>query len=198
MSKEVLFKIQNKFLYLDFMLEEYDFMPLFYVCKDEEDVRYIVLCTDFEHESYLVSKISLVDLNNMLSGKNDMRSVFLKQANFWKVICKGNKYLDDTVEEHKLEDIPVEYLPANGEYYVLYDEEHKEYAKKIAYELQSKIDRIKVHSVKDIEDDLVKFEYDHIEAEYYDMVKEIILKIDMNNQMSETYTSSKNIGLLAA
>lgn len=197
MNKEVFFQIQNKLLYLDFMLEEYDFMPLFYVCKDEDDVRYIVLCTDFEHESYLISRITLVDLYNMLSGKIDMRSVFLKQAVFWKVNCKGNQYLDDIVEEYKTEDIPVEYLPVDGENYVLYDEEHKEYAKRIACELQCKIGEIKVHSVKEL-DDKVKFVYDHIEAEYYDMVKEIILKIDVNNQISEINTSNKNIGLLAA
>ncbi len=197
MSKEVFFQIQNKLLYLDFMLEEYDFMPVFYVCKDDDGARYIVLCTDFDNEAYLVSRVTLVDLSNMLSGKLDMRSIFLKQAVFWKVTCRGEKYIDDVVEEHKTEDIPVEYLPADGEYYVLYDEEHKEYAKKIECELRCKIDGIEVHSVKEL-DDGVKFVYDHIEAEYYDMVKEIILEIDVNKQISETYTSNKNIGLLAS
>lgn len=197
MSKEVYFQIQNKLLYLDFMLEEYDYLPLFYVCKDDDDARYLVLCTDFEQESYLVSRITLVDLSNMLSGKIDMRSAFLRQPSFWKVTCQGKKYVDDIVTEESIEDIPIAYLPAEGEFYVLYDANHKDYAKQIACELQSKIDGIKVHNVS-ILDDSVKFVYDHIEAEYYVMVKEIMLQIDVNNQLSETYISNKNIGLLAA
>ncbi len=197
MSKKVFFQIQNKLLYLDFMLEEYDFLPLFYICKDDDDARYLVLCTDFEQESYLVSRIPLVDLSNMLSGKIDMRSAFLRQASFWKVTCQGKKFVDDIVTEERIEYIPVEYLPAEGEFYVLYDVKHKDYAKQIARELQSKIDGIKVHNVSKL-DDSVKFVYDHIEVEYYDMVKEIMLKIDINNQLSETYISNKNIGLLAA
>ena len=132
----VLFKLNDHLLYLDFMLEEYDYIPMLYVCKDNDEERYLVLCSDFEEESYLITKITMVDLNEMLLGKTDMRSVFLNQAIFWKVQCNGGDYLSDVVMEEDISKFPKEFLPKEGEKYVLYDEEHKDYQKRISKEMK--------------------------------------------------------------
>lgn len=144
----VYFEIDNHALYLDYMLEEYDYVPILYVCKDEEQERDLVLATDFEKESYLISKITLVDLNNMLLGKLDMRSAFLNQPKFWSVQCNSAEYQKDIVNEYETSSYPVEYLPAKDEFYVLYDEEHKEYQRRIAKKLKDTIDKIAVKKVE--------------------------------------------------
>ena len=74
---DIYFKINEKNLFLDYMLEELNNMPFFYVCKDSNNEKYLVLCTDFEDEKYIIVRISLHDLKGMLYGSMDIRSVFL-------------------------------------------------------------------------------------------------------------------------
>ncbi len=133
---KVYFKIEGKKLYLDYMLEIYDNIPMFYVCKINDNERYLVLCSDFDNESYLIIKVSLEDLSNMLNGKTDIRSTFLDQKEFWNVKCNQSGYSHDKITKNNIDCFPSEYLPKKGEYYVLYDKEHSNYATKINNELE--------------------------------------------------------------
>lgn len=189
---KVYFKIDNHALYLDYMLEEYDYVPILYVCKDEEQERYLVLATDFEKESYLISKITLVDLNNMLLGKLDMRSAFLNQPKFWSVQCNGTEYQNDIVNEYETSSYPVEYLPAKDEFYVLYDEEHKEYQRRIAKELKDTIDKIAVKKVELQFGENMNFE--SATTEFFDWSQEM----DIENNESQLTFVNDEIGLYAA
>lgn len=189
---KVYFKIDNHALYLDYMLEEYDYVPILYVCKDEEQERYLVLATDFEKESYLISKITLVDLNNMLLGKQDMRSAFLNQPKFWSVQCNGTEYQNDIVNEYETSSYPVEYLPAKDEFYVLYDEEHKEYQRRIAKELKDTIDKIAVKKVELQFGENINFE--SATTEFFDWSQEV----DIENNESQLTFVNDEIGLYAA
>lgn len=189
---KVYFEIDNHDLYLDYMLEEYDYVPILYVCKDEEQERYLVLATDFEKESYLISKITLVDLNNMLLGKLDMRSAFLNQPKFWSVQCNGTEYQNDIVNEYETSSYPVEYLPAKDEFYVLYDEEHKEYQRRIAKELKDTIDKIAVKKVELQFGENMNFE--SATTEFFDWSQEV----DIENNESQLTFVNDEIGLYAA
>lgn len=189
---KVYFEIDNHALYLDYMLEEYDYVPILYVCKDEEQERYLVRATDFEKESYLISKITLVDLNNMLLGKLDMRSAFLNQPKFWSVRCNGTEYQKDIVNEYETSSYPVEYLPAKDEFYVLYDEEHKEYQRRIAKELKDTIDKIAVKKVELQFGENMNFE--SATTEFFDWSQEV----DIENNESQLTFVNDEIGLYAA
>ena len=77
---DVYFVINGTKLYLDFMLEDINDMPFFYVCKDSTNAKYLVLCTDFDNEEYIIVRITLHDLKDMLYGKMDIRNAFLEKT----------------------------------------------------------------------------------------------------------------------
>lgn len=135
---EPLFKLDNHLLYFDYILEYFDlFYPMFYVCRDDNDERFLVLRMDLcENESYLITEISLNDLNNMLLGNITIRSAFLDRLSFYEVHCLTENYSDDVVTKREISEFPTEYLPDKDYKYVLYDDEHREYQKRIAKELE--------------------------------------------------------------
>lgn len=132
MSKP-LFKLDNHLLYFDYILEYYDiFFPMFYVCKDDNGKRFLVLRMDLcENESYLITEISLNDLNDMLLGNISIRSAFLDRSSFYEVQCQTENYQDDIVTKREISEFPTEYLPNKDYKYVLYDDEHREYQKRV-------------------------------------------------------------------
>ena len=140
---EIYFRVNDKNLYLDFMLEELNGMPFFYVCKDDKNEKYLVLCSDFENEEYFIVKISLHDLRDMLYGTIDIRSAFSDKP-CWKINCLGNTYLDDLISEY--EGIPVEFLPDQDEKYLLLDKDHLEYAQRIMNEYETMLKSINMIS----------------------------------------------------
>lgn len=137
MSKP-LFKLDNHSLYFDYILEYFDlFHPMFYVCRDDNNERFLVLRMDLcEKESYLITGIKLADLNDMMLGNIDVRSAFLDRTTFYEVYCPTENYSEDIVTKRDISEFPTEYLPGKGYKYVLYDEEHKEYQRRIAKELE--------------------------------------------------------------
>ena len=140
---DVYFVINDTELYLDFMLEDINDMPFFYVCKDNTNAKYLVLCTDFDNEEYFIVRITLHDLKDMLRGKMDIRNAFLEKT-CWNVRCMGNTYEDDVVTE--IMDVPGEYLPEKGAKYVLLDKEHVEYAERIEDEYETMLQNINMVS----------------------------------------------------
>lgn len=140
---DVYFVINGTKLYLDFMLEDINDMPFFYVCKDSTNAKYLVLCTDFDNEEYIIVRITLHDLKDMLYGKMDIRNAFLEKT-CWNVKCMGHTYEDDVVT--KFVDVPIEYLPEKGARYALLDEEHVEYAEKIEDEYETMLQNINMES----------------------------------------------------
>ena len=134
--KDPYFKINKKTLYFDCTLEEYDFIPLLYVCKDTDLNRYLVFTTDVYKESYLIAPVSLIDLNEMLLGRIDIRSMFLVQPKLWIVEEIGINYENDIIKECRTAFCPDNLFPKEGRYYKMCDNAHKKYQKKIEAEIR--------------------------------------------------------------
>lgn len=97
MSKhEPLFKIESKYLY-----REQNFItvqvPVFFVCKDDGEQRYLVLLSDFDEDTYVVCPVSNEDLYNMLTGKIVMRQPFINSDKIY-FIQAGTVLSEDEVK----------------------------------------------------------------------------------------------------
>ena len=52
MNKELCFILENKNVYLDHILVDYEYVPIFLLCKDDECQYYLALCTNIENGEY--------------------------------------------------------------------------------------------------------------------------------------------------
>lgn len=109
MNKELCFNIENQYLYLEQVLVEYIGIPIFFLCKDKKQY-YIALCTNIDKLSYIVTKLSLSDVYNLLHGKIPMRDVFLKQQEYWEIMS-GSEAGMDMVTKKKIETLEQSLLP---------------------------------------------------------------------------------------
>jgi len=149
MNKEIYFKIDGHELFLDFMLEEYEFDPVFYICRDGQNRKYAVWCIDFDKEAYAIVRVPLILLNDMLHGLISIRDFFLSRNAFWKVRCMDDSCEDDRVEKFGMEDFPAETLPDEGFVYKSFDAPHRDYVERIEKELQGQYNNIPVSPVAD-------------------------------------------------
>lgn len=109
MNKELCFCIESVNLYLEQVLVEYMNIPIFFLCKGDNEF-YIVLCNDIDEMNYLVTKISLTDTYNLLHGKIPMRSIILKQKEYWTV-SSGEEIDQDKVSKSLIDELDVSFLP---------------------------------------------------------------------------------------
>lgn len=109
MNKELCFNIENVSLYLEKVLVDYMDIPIFFLCKGE-DHHYIVLCTDINELKYIVAKLSLLDVYNLLHGNIPMRDVILRQTKYWE-IDSGEQVDSDIVVKKNIDTINVDLLP---------------------------------------------------------------------------------------
>lgn len=109
MNRELCFNIENQYLYLEQVLVDYMDIPIFFLCKDKKQY-YIALCTDIDELSYIVTKLSLSEVYNLLHGKIPMRDVFLKQQEYWEIVS-GDKVCMDMVTKKKIDALEQSLLP---------------------------------------------------------------------------------------
>lgn len=112
MNKELCFIIDGIELYMEKVLVDYLDIPIFFLCKDKNEY-FIVLCYDIDNLSYIVVKVSMVDVWNLLHGRIPMRDVITKQKEFWKVISR-NDISDDIIMQYSMEQIDHDILPESG------------------------------------------------------------------------------------
>ncbi|MBD5542591.1 MAG: hypothetical protein HDR00_15635 [Lachnospiraceae bacterium] len=129
MNEKVFFIIDGKELILDKVLVEFNEMPIFFVCKFEQDY-FISSCVDIEKERYLIAKVGLSNLAKMLHGKMTMRNLILQAGLFWEITV-GEDFSEDVVTKKSLESISLNELPYEGEYLTLATRDLREYAEKI-------------------------------------------------------------------
>lgn len=137
MSNIKYFDIDGKALFLDKTLIDFNMLPVFFVCKDDNDSYYICLCTDFDEFYYIVVESSIDEIYRMLDGKITMRDVFLKKDYFYNI----QSYNDLEYNEVKKMDIVCidkDELPYEGEYYEILSQSDQEYKEKIRRLLESK------------------------------------------------------------
>ena len=100
MKKDLCFIIEKKDLYLEKVLVDYMDIPIFFICKSNEDY-YIALCIDVEEYNYVVAQMSLEDTYALLHGKIAMRDAILKQKEYW-LIYSGVTPQEDVSREKKI------------------------------------------------------------------------------------------------
>ncbi len=125
MSKELCFIIEKKELYMEQVLVDYMDVPIFFLCKDKSQY-YIVLCVNMEELQYIVTKLPLVDVYELLHGKLPMRDSILKQDIYW-MIESGEEICMDIVIKHKISDIDYSLLPEENACFEVLTERIKKY-----------------------------------------------------------------------
>ena len=147
MNKELCFILDNKNIYLDHILVDYEYVPIFFLCKDDECQYYLALCTDIENGEYIVVKISLLSVYNLLHGNIAMRDVILNQKIFWKVVS-GDEIKNDIVNEYPIDYINHQDLPEKDAKFKILQKHIKEYVQKFDKEFFASEQYDKEKSIK--------------------------------------------------
>jgi len=110
-NDNVQFVIEGRKLYLEKVLVETS-VPLFFICKDNRNIRYAVLCTDTFEFKYVLIQSYNEDIQKMLKMKISMRELFNRAVNdvYWEVEVSEEDG-SDIVTIGSIIDIPKEYLP---------------------------------------------------------------------------------------
>ena len=137
-EKELCFVIENKKLYLEHVLVDYMDIPIFFLCKGEEQY-YIALCTDIEELHYIVTKLSLMDVYDLLHGEKAMRDVILKQKEFWKIYSEEN-IASDKVIKCDMNTMDRTLLPEADAKFEVLTKDMEQYVKKFDQKLWSEED----------------------------------------------------------
>lgn len=137
MQKELYFVLNEKEVFLEHILVDYDNIPIFLLCKDKNKQYYLALCNDAENQNYLVVDLSIAEVNELLHGKCPMRDFFLRKKEFWNVIS-GEVIQKDIVERCPINKLNVEDLPEEGAYFQIVENHVKKYVQKFDLEFSKK------------------------------------------------------------
>ncbi len=121
MKKELCFIINGKELFLEQTLVEYNDVPIYYICKDEE-VFYTVLCTDVNNLKYVIVNSKIKDMALMLHGNITMRDLLLRSDTFWEVVT-GDDIESDIVTLKDMKDLNKSDLPDESSYFGIYTDQ---------------------------------------------------------------------------
>ena len=131
-DSELCFRIEGIELYLEQVLVDYMDIPIFFLCKGESNY-YLVLCTDIDELNYIVVKLSMNDVYELLHGKELMRNTILKQKEYWNVIS-GEEISLDKVEKLSILELDVSLLPKEDVYFEIVSMKLENYVKKFDME----------------------------------------------------------------
>ena len=128
MSKELCFCIDDKKIYLEQILVDYMDIPIFFLCSDLQQY-YVASCTDIDELNYIVVKLRLSEVYNLLHGKIPMRDVILKQKEYWDVMS-DEKIVSDIVVKKNIDEIELEALPEKTACFKILTEQMRLYVQK--------------------------------------------------------------------
>lgn len=94
MNKSKCFYIDGRYLYLEQTLVEYNGIPIYFLCRDDEQY-YTVLCTDIDELKYVIVETTIGDVYGLLHGRIPMRNVILKANHYWQVVSEEDMLQDD-------------------------------------------------------------------------------------------------------
>lgn len=103
-------------LYLTYTLIEHNMIPKLSICEDIYQNYYIAYDPSVEEEYYLLSKIDIADIINLMNGKISILDALLKDTKPLKIKEKG----DTPYDAYKViswDDIPKDILPDNNSFY---------------------------------------------------------------------------------
>lgn len=128
MNSNLCFRIEGIELYLEQVLVDYMDIPIFFLCKGEGSC-YLVLCTDIDELNYIIVKLSMNDLYELLHGEGSIRNTILKQNEYWNVIS-GKEISLDKVEKLSIPELNVSLLPKENTYFEIVSTKLENYVKK--------------------------------------------------------------------
>lgn len=128
MSKELCFNIENRNLYLEQVLVDYNNIPIFFLCKDKKQY-YLTLCTNIDEMNYIVTKLSLLDVYRLLHGQIPMRDVIINQTEYWDIVSGDDIFLDN-ITPKKMTDLKKDLLPEENDCFKILTKQVKSYVEK--------------------------------------------------------------------
>lgn len=131
MNNEVCFVINSKKLYVDEYLVEFN-IPIFFICKDDSNNRYAVICENTSELEYLICHVSINSLYKMLKNELSLYDFIYKSIEKW-ILKSGDTLEADIVEA--VQDLRFDYYPKKNEYLDLNNDKICNYIKRIENEL---------------------------------------------------------------
>lgn len=128
MNSNLCFRIEGIELYLEQVLVDHMGIPIFFLCKGEGDY-YLVLCTDIDELNYIIVKLSMNDVYELLHGGESIRNAILKQEEYWNVIS-GEEISLDKIEKLSILELDVSLLPKENVYFEVVSAKLENYVKK--------------------------------------------------------------------
>lgn len=128
MNSNLCFRIEGIELYLEQVLVDHMGIPIFFLCKGESN-HYLVLCTDLDELNYIIVRLSMNDLYELLHGEGSIRNAILKQNEYWNVIS-GKEIPLDKVEKLSITKLDVSLLPKENTYFEIVSTKLENYVKK--------------------------------------------------------------------
>lgn len=132
MNSNLCFRIEGIELYLEQILVDYMDIPIFFLCKGEGDY-YLVLCADIDGLNYIIVKLFMNDVYELLHGGESIRNAILKQNEYWNVIS-GEEIPLDKVEKLSVSELDVDLLPKENIYFEIVSAKLEDYVKKFNME----------------------------------------------------------------
>lgn len=126
MNKELCFIINKQELILEQILVDYNNVPVYFICKDNQNQYYVVLCTDIDNEKYIITKTDINKLIKLLKQKITMRDLILSEKEFWEVTA-GESIEKDICKKKNISLIDLEDLPYENSYFKVVTTIHKKF-----------------------------------------------------------------------
>ena len=198
MNKEKCFIIDEKILYVEKVLVDFENIPIFFLCKSYDDY-YVVLCVDFDNYNYIIVEASLIDIYNLLHGNIPMRDVILKQDYYWKIIS-GEDLLSDTIERHPMKCIDTSLLPEENARFQVFDSETRKYISEFDKNFfNSKFFTETDKASSDVNDNMEEYINvceDIIFPQLEDLINKVTCSYEEYEQQSNTSVSVKQVNEL--
>lgn len=127
MNSNLCFRIEGIELYLEQVLVDYMDIPIFFLCKGESN-HYLVLCTDIDELNYIIVRLSMDNVYELLHGEESIRNSILKQEEYWNIIS-GKEISSDKVERLNISELDVDLLPKENVYFEIVSKKLEDYVK---------------------------------------------------------------------
>lgn len=125
MNKELCFIIEGKELYLEKVLVSFQEVPIFFLCKNNKDY-YIALCVDVDKLNYVVTRLSIKDVFDLLHGIIPMRNAITQQEAYWYIESQED-IKSDTVEKRQMYTLDITILPQVNAYFEILTPDMEKY-----------------------------------------------------------------------
>lgn len=116
MNKQGYFLIEDRKLYLDEILIDFEREPMLFTCKSINNDYYLALCTDKDNFAYIAVDTTSEEIYDMLNKKITMQEMFLNKPYYYE-ICQEIDIEEDRVSKKDISQIDIMLLPYKGEYY---------------------------------------------------------------------------------